>query len=209
VRPTPAAIALGALGVVAVIAVIWLVVDPSSTPAQETPSTPTATATIPALAGNASPPATSGLASPAAAVASPAATGSAPTAPPPTTAVFRSERAEIGPVIWTTAVDPSTNVPRDRVTAYPAEAPALYAALPVTRISEGIEISATWIYNDTPIEGLNATIRADREQTDIWIEFHLTRSAVAAWPSGVYAVSITVDGASAHQATVQVGAPGT
>lgn len=124
-------------------------------------------------------------------------------------APFRSETAEIGPVVWSTAIDGETNAPVAPVEVVPVGAPAIYATLPVTRVQRGASLGATWTYNGTPLPTLGGAVVANREQVGGWVEFHIARAEDAVWPAGVYAVVVTVDGRLAQESAVRVGAPST
>jgi len=163
-------------------------------------------------------PAPVGAAVPASPAVSPAATATAtapPTsAPPPalaatpvpgaTPVTFRAEAAEIGPVVWASTIDPTTKAPGAAVAVFPPDAPTIYAALPVARLRAGSTIGASWRYNDTPIDGFVSAVRADADEQNIWVEFHLTRATAFPWPSGTYLIAVTLDGQPAQVATVEV-----
>ncbi len=125
-------------------------------------------------------------------------------APPATPTAFRSPLIDIEPVVWATALEPGTNRPRDTVSTYAAEAPAIYATFRLPHVRRGTTITATWAYNNTPIEGFTSSVTVEREEQNVWIEFHLTRSAAAAWPAGVYEIVVSVEGQTAQVATVTV-----
>lgn len=187
---------------------------------QESPVTATTTATATAGSGE-STPAVSAASSPARppAPAMPALTpvGSPfpavptqppgpPVAPTPggTTAVFRSGSTELGPVVWASAVDPSTKAPRTRVEVFPAGAPVLHAALPALHLTRGTSVSASWSYNGTPLDVAPSQVVAERDERETWVEFHLPQSAGRPWPAGVYAIEVQVDGQPAQTAAVLV-----
>lgn len=121
--------------------------------------------------------------------------------------IFQSGAAEIGPVVWSTAIDPASNAPTDPIDRVPIDATIFYATLPVTRIQRGTVLGATWTYNGTPLAPLQGLVRADREQLGGWVEFHLSRTDGATWTTGIYAIAVTVDGVVAHRSAVRVGDP--
>lgn len=124
--------------------------------------------------------------------------------PPATPTVFRSPVVDIEPVIWTTALDPRTKGPRDRVATYASEAPAIYACLRLPHVRRGTTITAGWSYNETPIEGFSSSVTAERDEENVWIEFHLTRAAATRWPTGVYQIVVTSGGQMVQVAAVNV-----
>ncbi len=129
-----------------------------------------------------------------------------PIAPPPggTTAEFRSERAELGPVVWASGVDPATNAPRDRVGAFSTGSPVIQAAVPVSRLARGTVLSAVWSYNGTPLPLPPSQVVAERDEEETWVEFHLPQPGGQPWPAGVYAIEVQVDGQPAQAAAVLV-----
>ena len=143
------------------------------------------------------------LASPGAAVGQPSGPPIAPTpGAPPTT--FRSDAAEIGPIVWSADIDPTTKAPRAPVDTFPADTRTIYAALPFARVAEGTAITATWTYNGTPLDGFVSTVRTERAERDIWVEFHIALTSAEPWPTGTYAVAVTVNGQPAQAAAVVV-----
>ena len=133
-----------------------------------------------------------------------------PVAPSPgtgTTAPFRSEAAEVGPVVWATSIDPNTKAPLQRVTAFPVDARAIYATLPVPRVAAGTTFGASWSYNGTPLDGFRSTLTAPEDRRDAWIEFHIELTGSDPLPDGTYAIEVTVNGQTAQTAAVAVGTP--
>lgn len=136
--------------------------------------------------------------------------GGPPVLPTPSgsPAPFRSTGADVGPIVWTTAVDPRTNAPVDSVTVFPVDAPTIFATVSLARWEPRATISAEWSYNGTPLDGFATTVIADRAQRDVWLEFHLRKDPAASWPEGVYAIALLVDGEPAQAASIVVGAEG-
>jgi hypothetical protein len=118
---------------------------------------------------------------------------------------FRDAAADIGPVIWTTGVDPTTKAPTSEVRAFPAQARVIYATAQIRRLQKGATIAAAWSYNGTPIEGFDRSVTSADDQRNVWIEFHLDRRNGGAWPAGTYAVTLTVNGHVAEHGAVVVG----
>jgi hypothetical protein len=117
---------------------------------------------------------------------------------------FRSDAAELGPIVWATEIDPATNAPRQPAAEAPTDAPVLYATLPAAWLRRGTTVTAAWSYNGTPLAGFVSTTSADRDQRGVWIEFHIARRGEAPWPEGTYAVEVLVDGTPAQRAAIIV-----
>lgn len=177
--------------------ILWSCGGSSSEPeatAQPTAPTTTVTALSP---GMASPPA-------GAAVATPLAGDAIPAASPPPNRAFVSERVDLGPLEWTAMVDPTTLAPSQPVQTFPTTASTIYATLPVRLIEAGTVVSASWTYNGAPIRGVESSLTITEEAADVWLEFHITRTQVPAWPDGDYAIVVQVDGEPALSSSVTV-----
>jgi len=181
-----------------------LLTGAACTPGDEpapTPPAPEISVTSPAA------PASPALPPPLASPAIPTQPPGPPVAPTPggTTGAFRSARAEVGPVVWASDVDPNSKAPLVRVESFPASAPVLHAVLPAARLARGTTLTATWSYNGTPLEFPPTQTVADRDEQETWVEFHLAQATGEPWPAGVYAIEIFVDGQSAQRSAVRVG----
>jgi hypothetical protein len=91
-------------------------------------------------------------------------------------------------------VEPDTTAPASPVDSFPADAAALIAVLPVTNLEQGTALTVTWTYNDTSMDNLTATVVAPARAPSTWIAFSLTAPPGTSWPTGTYAISVTVDG---------------
>lgn len=161
-------------------------------------SAPTTTPVVPS---SASPqPATP---APVTTAASPSPTGptapSVPAVPTPGATLpanqgFTSGAAEIGPIVWATAIDPVTFAPTVPVVEVDSLAPAIYAVVPVRRIEPGTTVSATWAYNDTPIPTTSPAVTVIERREGVWLAFDLSRGTAEPWPDGTLAVTIAIDG---------------
>jgi hypothetical protein len=114
---------------------------------------------------------------------------------------------EIGPVVWASAVDPTTKAPVARATAFPRDAATIYAVVPVIRLAPNARLTVTWSYNDTSLDAFTQTVVANGRPGARWIEFHLTRSSDRPWPTGTYAVEVRLDDGVVQTASVTVGEP--
>lgn len=135
----------------------------------------------------------------------PAAVNAAPTASPSSEQPFVSNRAELGPIVWTAMVDPATLAPIQPVETFPIDTSTIYAAVPVRHIEPGTVITASWTYNGTPINGVGSTYTAPGQAEGVWLEFHLTRTSPETWPDGTLAMMIYVDGQPALTSSIAVG----
>lgn len=125
-----------------------------------------------------------------------------------TPVAFHSVGATLGPVVWATAVDDETRAPRDQVTSFTADASTIYATVAVEQIAAGTTVQAQWSYNRTRLESLDQVIVAERADSGVWLEFHLSLSQGESWPTGTYELSLAVNGEPAVRSSVEVIAAG-
>ena len=123
-------------------------------------------------------------------------------------AAFANDRAAIGAVVWATAIDPVTNAPTAPVPVFRVTDRDLYATIPVQRVVGGTRFRGTWQYNNTSLDGLAREIVAEHDASDVWIEFHLSRSGDAPWPNGTYEFAVSIDDTPALNSRVDVLDPG-
>ena len=174
--------------------------DPAPTPPISA-SSPVAAVASPVASPLASPPAVP--IAPISPTATPAGPPRVPT-PGGTTETFRGPTAELGPIVWATAIDPNTKEPTVRVERFPTAAPLVYAVLPLARLETGATLIARWSYNGTTLDLGSSLLIAERDEEESWVEFHLTQAGDAGWTPGVYAVAVEVDGQAAQTAAVRI-----
>jgi hypothetical protein len=124
----------------------------------------------------------------------------APGATPVSTAVA----TRFGPIVWATATDPATSAPIDPVLSYPPHAPRIIAVMQTFAIPPGSVIEATWEYNDTSLDAFFTRLVPASSTAESWISFHIERDPDVPWPVGTYEVSVSLNGALAHQASIEV-----
>jgi hypothetical protein len=110
----------------------------------------------------------------------------------------------IGEIVWTTAVDATTNEPVEPVTRFPQDSPVIIATVDVEHIPQGAVLSASWTYNGAPLQGVAQSVMPSQPYPGGFVEFHLTRSEGQNWPTGEYAVTISLDGAAQQSSSVDV-----
>ncbi len=113
-------------------------------------------------------------------------------------------RVELGEVVWTTAVDPAAGAPATPVAVVAPDAPAIYAVLPVIRMEPGTTVTASWTYNDTPLDTLTSTISVSEAREGGWLEFHLDRTGPDPWPDGTYGITVSADGQEVQSGQVRI-----
>lgn len=128
-----------------------------------------------------------------------------PTPDPSATPVggFGNDRAAVGPVVWTLALDPATGGPGQPVEAVPDDAARIWAAAPLVRATPGVRLRADWSYNGTDMPVLAAEAIATAGG-GAWAMFDLALPTGERWPVGDYTVTISVDGQPAVRGTIPV-----
>lgn len=126
-----------------------------------------------------------------------------PAATPPSTPV--SPKMEIGPIIWSQAVDAETGAPTDEVARFTTESPAIIALVEVSEISVGTEFTATWTIDDQPVEGFDMDISASEDLDHAWIAFSFTRDEGQLYPVGQLSVVITTSEGDLREDSVEIG----
>jgi hypothetical protein len=128
----------------------------------------------------------------------------APRATPATSVAATPLAASLGPIVWTSAVDPRTSAPTDTVTAYAPDARRIIAVAPVRGLPRGSTVAAAWFYNDTSLDSFatQLTMTGDADQT--WVSFYIERREEKPWPSGTYEIAVSVDGTEIQRASVEV-----
>ena len=109
----------------------------------------------------------------------------------------------LGDIRWTSEAG-SAATPAAAVTQLRSDVPRIAADLPAYEIPAGSQVSATWSYNNTSLDAFATTITIDHLQDEQWLTFQLSRNTDAPWPTGVYEITISLDGQVAQTSSVEV-----
>ena len=134
---------------------------------------------------------------------SPVVTTLAPTgvvATPVSTAVA----TKVGPIVWATAVDPATGAPNQPVASYRSDAPQIIAVMQTSDLAAGSTVDATWEYNNTSLDAFATRLVPAASAAESWINFHIERSPDVPWPAGTYQVTVSLNGATVQQGSIEV-----
>jgi hypothetical protein len=110
----------------------------------------------------------------------------------------------IGAVVWATATDSATNAPVDSVSSYSPDAPRIVAAVRIDALPAGSTVEATWEYNNTSLDAFATRLTPADSGVDQWLSFYIERDPEVEWPIGTYEVRISLNGATVHEAAVEV-----
>lgn len=87
------------------------------------------------------------------------------------------------------------------------DAPRIAAYVLASGLPAGSTIQADWEYNDTTLDPFTRQVIVPTATDQTWLSFHIDRGQVETWPTGVYAVAISLNGQVVRQASVEVAAP--
>jgi hypothetical protein len=110
----------------------------------------------------------------------------------------------VGQIVWTAAIDETSNAPIEPVSSYLPTAPRIIAAAPVQSLPDGSLIEATWEYNDTSLDAFTTELSRSEMIDQAWVTFHIERDPGVDWPAGTYEVSVSLDGTMVQTAAVEV-----
>jgi hypothetical protein len=129
----------------------------------------------------------------------------APTAAPPTASV---SIAGVGEIVWTSAVDPSTNAPAEPLVALPNDAPLVIAALPVETLPAGTVLQARWTIDGDPLPELDpGPVTVEEGLAGAWVTWTLRWEADQPWPIGRLGIVVDIDGGDGQRAEIPIVRP--
>lgn len=115
--------------------------------------------------------------------------------------------AELLGVTWTTAVDPETRVPKNEVTSFPNDAPAIIAAVEIGEVQAGTVLTATWSIDGVEVPQATMQVTAQQDLQEGWATFQFIRDPARLFPLGELEVRVTAPGDNAVTATVDIVVP--
>jgi hypothetical protein len=125
----------------------------------------------------------------------------APPTPAPATPISHPEG--LGEVQWSTETWTDAT-PVAGVTQLTSDVPRLVANVPAYSLPAGSQVSAAWSYNNTSLDAFATTLTVDRPQAEQWLTFQLSRNTESPWPTGVYEITISLNGQVAQSASIEV-----
>jgi hypothetical protein len=78
------------------------------------------------------------------------------------------------------------------------------ASVPAYSVPAGSQVAAAWTYNDTSLDAFATSVTIDQPAAEQWLTFKLSRNSETPWPAGVYGVTISLNGAVAQSASIEV-----
>lgn len=131
----------------------------------------------------------------------------APTVMPTSTMPPESQSIELSDVIWTTSVDSESGEPDDAVETFPADAPAIIAAVEVRRLPAGSVITATWQIDGDDVPEAEMSVTADQDLERGWVSFQFVRDEDQYFPLGQLEVNVAASNGMAVTGEVTIGLP--
>jgi hypothetical protein len=127
----------------------------------------------------------------------------APTQPPVTATL-----AGVGEIVWTAAVDQTTNAPTEQLTALRNDAPQVIAALPVETLPAGTVLRAHWTIDGDPLPELDpAPVMVDEGRAGAWVTWTLRWEGSQPWPVGQLGIIVVIDGGDELRAEIPIVRP--
>ena len=120
------------------------------------------------------------------------------------TPVSSAVATRFGPIVWASAIDPATSAPIEPVPSYAPDAPRIIAVMQTFALSAGSVVEATWEYNNTSLDAFSTRLVPPSSTAERWISFHIERNPDVPWPVGTYEVSVSLNGTSVQQASIEV-----
>jgi hypothetical protein len=74
----------------------------------------------------------------------------------------------------------------------------------IDALPTGSSVEANWEYNDTSLDAFTTRLTPADTGANQWISFYIERDPEVEWPVGTYEVRISLDGATVHEAAVEV-----
>jgi hypothetical protein len=120
------------------------------------------------------------------------------------TPVSTAVATRFGQIVWATAVDQAMGAPIGPVQSYRPDAPRIIAVMQAYALPAGSIVEATWEYNDTSLDAFSTRLASADGGAESWISFHIERSPDVPWPVGTYEVTVSLNGTTVQQASVEV-----
>lgn len=120
------------------------------------------------------------------------------------TPVSTAVATKVGLIVWATAIDPASGAPIEPVTSYRADAPQIIAVMQASGLSAGSAVEATWQYNNTSLDAFSTRLVPAASTAETWISFHIERSPAVPWPVGTYQVTVSLNGTTVQQGSIEV-----
>jgi hypothetical protein len=120
------------------------------------------------------------------------------------TPVNSTVATRFGEIVWATAIDPKTSAPIEPVSSYRPDAPRIIAVIQASGLSAGSAVEATWEYNNTPLDAFSTRLLPAGSTAESWVSFRIDRSPDVPWPVGTYEVTVSLNGTTVQQASVEV-----
>ena len=134
--------------------------------------------------------------------------GTSPTPTPEatvaSTAAATGPSVALGPIAWTTALDPATGAPEDDLEVVAYDAPAIIAAIETGPLPAGTELTGEWAMNGVAVPGGPVIVRTDQAREAGWVNFELTLNEGKTWPPGVLELTVTAPGGEKVSGSIRI-----
>lgn len=117
-----------------------------------------------------------------------------------------AETIDISDVTWTTAIEDSGG-PGDAVDSFPADAPAIIAAVEVSDVPAGSVMTATWQIDGEAVPGAEMTVTVEQDVEQGWVTFRFVRDGDQIFPLGELEVRIEASDGTVATGEVEIVLP--
>jgi hypothetical protein len=126
-----------------------------------------------------------------------------PATPAPAPATPIPHPSGLGDIRWSSEATTSAT-PVAGLTQLTSDVPRIVANVPAYALSAGSQVSATWSYNNTSLDAFASTLTIDQPRAEQWVTFQLSRDTEAPWPTGVYEITVSLNGQAAQSASIEM-----
>ncbi len=128
---------------------------------------------------------------------------SADATPAPTVAPSPTPVAQLGPVVWTTALE-QNGAPAEDLTAFPRNAESIYAVVAVESVSAGEMLTASWALDGVAIDAIDSTVNIDEASASGWVSFSLVWEGETLWPVGTLEIAVSASSGATARGEIQI-----
>jgi hypothetical protein len=125
-----------------------------------------------------------------------------PATPAPAQSTPVPRPAGLGEIRWSGEATFAT--PVAGVTQLTSDVPRIVAYVPAYALPAGSQVSAAWSYNDTSLDAFATTLTIEQLQPEQWLTFQLSRNTDTPWPTGVYEITVSLNGQVAQSVSIEV-----
>lgn len=117
------------------------------------------------------------------------------------------EPMEIVGLTWTSAVDPGTGEPGDRVEGFTTISPSIVAVVEARNVPAETTFTATWTIDGLDVPEATIDVTVEDDMATAWVAFQFVRDEGRYFPLGVLSVTVTASSGDAIDGSVGIALP--